>query len=232
MNLERFRLGPIEEPLSRRELAVRIALAAGAVVCLLLAVLLVLLAIDVARVRDAVNSGDVRYRAGAGSVTLWDADEIVPLAVARNLLGTKDDVEFRLAVRALRVSRLGDPSVSLSDPEFALLRNEAQARLEAVFATDPDPSRRSRAAGLLGVLGLARLITETEGRSALLSSTIANLQRAIALDPTNDDAKYNLELAYQRASGVQLTEGAAGLNPSPGGSGAKGAGAGQPGTGY
>ena len=51
MNVARFRLGPIEETMSRRELAVRIAIAAGAVVCLLLAVVLVLLAIDVARVR-------------------------------------------------------------------------------------------------------------------------------------------------------------------------------------
>lgn len=232
MNVARFRLGPIDEPMSRRELGKRIAIAIGAVVCLVLAVLLVLLAIDVARVRDAVDSGDVRYRASAGTETLWNAHEIVPLGAARAMLGTNDDVEFRLAVRALRVSRLDDPTVSISDPEFALLRNAAQARLEAVLAADPDPSRRSRAAGLLGVLGLARLITETEGRGALLSSTIANLQRAIALDSANDDAKYNLELAYQRASGVQLTEGAAGLNPSPGGSGSKGAGAGQPGSGY
>jgi hypothetical protein len=82
------------------------------------------------------------------------------------------------------------------------------------------------------VLGLARLISETQDRVALLSSTVANLQLAVALDPANDDAKYNLELALQRSRGIQLTEGAGGQNPSPGGSGSSGAGAGDPGSGY
>ena len=54
----------------------------------------------------------------------------------------------------------------------------------------------------------------------------------IALDPENDEAKYNLELALQRARGIQLTEGAGGQNPTPGGSGSSGAGAGDPGSGY
>ena len=83
-----------------------------------------------------------------------------------------------------------------------------------------------------GVLGLARLVSETQERAALLQATIASLQLAIALDPSNDEAKFNLELAYQRGRGIQLTEGAGGPNPSPGGSGAKGAGAGEAGSGY
>ena len=40
---------------------------------------------------------------------------------------------------------------------------------------------------------------------------------ALALDPGNDEAKFNLELALQRARGIQLTEGAGGVDPSPGG---------------
>jgi hypothetical protein len=132
----------------------------------------------------------------------------------------------------VRLARLDDPTASVSDPELALLRNDAQARLDALVAGGTDPKVRSRAAGLLGVLGLARLVSETQDRVALLSATVANLQLAVALDPDNDDAKYNLELALQRSRGVQLTEGAGGQNPSPGGSGSSGAGAGDPGTGY
>ena len=92
--------------------------------------------------------------------------------------------------------------------------------------------RRRETAGRLGVLGLARSVYETEGRAELLSATVANLQLAIALDPTNDEAKFNLELAHQRSQGLELTEASAGQNPAPGGEGSKGAGAGQPGTGY
>jgi hypothetical protein len=148
------------------------------------------------------------------------------------LIGTEDDVEMRRAVRSVLLARLDDPTVSLSDPHIALLRNDAQARLDAIVAGAKDPRQRSRAAGLLGVVGLARLVSETQDRVALLSATVTNLQLAVALDPANDEAKYNLELALQRARGLQLTEGAAGQNPSPGGSGSTGAGAGDAGSGY
>ena len=135
-------------------------------------------------------------------------------------------------MRSVRLARLDDPTVSVSDPEVALLRNDAQARLDAIVAGDADAATKSRAAGLLGVIGLSRLGSETQDRAALLSATVANLQLAIALDPSNDEAKYNLELALQRSRGVQLTEGAGGQNPTPGGSGSSGAGAGDPGSGY
>jgi hypothetical protein len=135
-------------------------------------------------------------------------------------------------VRSVRLARLDDPTASVSDPQLALLRNDAQARLDAIVAGGAEAKQKSRAAGLLGVLGLSRLISETQDRVALLSATVANLQLAIALDPSNDDAKHNLELALQRSRGIQLTEGAGGQNPSPGGSGSSGAGAGDPGSGY
>ena len=218
--------------MSRREMAERALLGLGAALCLALAVALGLLALDVTRSRDALASGDVEYRISPEKTGLWRGSTVVPFDLAVSLLGTEDDVELRRAVRSLRLARLDDPTASVSDPQLALLRNAAQARLDALVANAKDSRQRSRAAGLLGVLGLARLVTETQDRVALLSSTVANLQLAIALDSSNDDAKYNLELALQRSRGIQLTEGAGGQNPSPGGSGSSGAGAGDPGTGY
>lgn len=218
--------------MSRREITRRIALAAGALLCLGLAVVLALAAADVARWGETLRSDDVGYRSSPDDNTLWTVDELLPVGLARTALAIDDDLAFRDAIRALRVARLDDPSASVSDPQVAISRNEAQARLEAVVAGDDDRSRRSRAAGLLGVLGLARFVMETQEREALLSSTVSNLRLAIGIDPTNDEAKYNLELAFQRGRGLQLTEGSGGANPTPGGSGAKGAGAGEPGTGY
>ena len=218
--------------MSRREIAERGLLGLGAVVCLGLAVVLGLVALDVTRSRDALASGDVAYRISPEQTDLWRFSTLVPFDLADSLLGTEDDVELRRAVRSVRLARLDDPTASVSDPQLALLRNDAQARLDALVAASKDPKTRSRAAGLLGVIGLARLVSETQDRVALLSSTVANLQLAIALDSSNDDAKYNLELALQRSRGIQLTEGAGGQNPSPGGSGSSGAGAGDPGTGY
>lgn len=216
--------------MSRRELATRAAVGAGAVVCLALAVGLALLAVDIARWRDALPAGDVRYRAAPGTTELWRPATLIPRGTGEAMLDVGDDVAFRLAVQALRGARLGNGTAS--GPGVALQRNEAQARLEAIAAGKGQPMRRSRAANLLGVLGLARLVTETEDRQALLQSTIASLQFAIALDPGNEEAKFNLELALQRSRGNRLAESSSGSNPSPGGTGAKGAGAGQPGSGY
>jgi hypothetical protein len=217
---------------SLRELIERTALGVVALLCLVLAFALGLLAWDVSQSRAALSGGDVEYRIAPETAGLWSASTAVPFDTATTLLGAEDDIEVRQAVRAVRLARLADPSASLSDPQFVILRNAAQARLDVLVSSDQSPEVRSRAAGLLGVMGLARLVWETQDRVALLSETVSNLQLAIALDPSNDEAKYNLELALQRSRGVQLTEGAGGQNPSPGGAGSSGAGAGDPGSGY
>jgi hypothetical protein len=213
-----------------RLLTGRTAMVAGSLACFAVAALAFLLAFDVARWQSALPAGDVRYRVAPEAEDLWEPDTLLPAGVGGALIGVQDDVEMRRGLRAILLARLEDPTVS--DPELSLRRNESQARLEAIATGDGPDERRSRAAGLLGVLGLARLVTETQDRVTLLESTIASLQFAIALDPSNDDAKFNLELALQRGRGVQLTEGAGGSNPAPGGAGAKGAGTGDPGSGY
>jgi hypothetical protein len=210
----------------------RAAVGALAAVCLVLALGLGLLALDVHRSQAAIASGDVDYRISPETRGLWTASTVVPFDLAESLLGTEDDVALRHAVRSMRLARLDDLSASVSDPDIALVRNDAQARLDAIVGGTGSAKQKSRAAGLLGAMGLARLVLETQDRVALLGSAVANLQLAIALDPGNDEAKYNLELALQRARGIQLTEGAGGQNPSPGGSGSSGAGAGDPGSGY
>jgi hypothetical protein len=217
---------------TRREIAERAVLGALAVVCFVLAVGLGLLALDVHRSRTALASGDVDYRIAPETTGLWTASTMVPFDLAVFALGSEDDVELRRAVRSVRLARLDDLSLSVSDPEVALIRNDAQARLDAIVAGDGSREQKSRAAGLLGAMNLARLVLETQDRATLLGSAVSNLQLAIALDPENADAKYNLELALQRARGIQLAEGAGGQNPSPGGSGSSGAGAGDPGSGY
>ena len=220
--------------MSRRELVERAALGAGAVICL------------AARARGSGSSrstsreaamrssqGDVQYRVTPGKTGLWRASTLVPYDLAVTLIGTKDDVELRRAVRAVRLARL-------DDPERVRLRSggraAAQRRPGATRRHRRGRRRRRRRSrvqrGCSACIGLARLVSETQDRVALLGATVANLQLAIALDPTNDEAKYNLELALQRSRGIQLTEGAGGQNPSPGGSGSSGAGAGDPGSGY
>lgn len=203
-------------------------------VCLVLAVFLALVAVDVARWRTAIRADDVRFAAGAPS-SRWTPETLAPFGAGERVLGVRDDVAFRRMLVLLRSSKLLDATVS--DPVLALRRTELADRLESIAALDPDPVLRSRASSLLGVFNISAWNSSPaqggeQDRSELLLAAIASFEQAIALDPENDDAKYNLQLMLLRGQGLLPTEAAAGRNPSAGGKGSRGAGAGEPGSGY
>jgi hypothetical protein len=203
--------------------------------CVVGAVLLALVAVDVARSHSAIPDDDVRFSAGAPT-SGWSPQALAPFGAGERLLGVRDDVAFREMLRVLRQSKLLD--LTVSDPALAIRRTELAERLESIVVHDPDPVLRSRASSLLGVLAIVSWnSTPPQGsqqldRSELLLAAVASFEQAIALDPENDDAKYNLQLMLQRGQGLLPTEASAGRNPSPGGKGSRGAGAGAPGSGY
>jgi hypothetical protein len=208
----------------------RAALLLGAAAALALAVAFALLATDVSRWPGALKAGDARYRTNPDEAGLWRPDELAPRRLARDLLGLDDDLAYRRAVQGLRVARLEGPSVT--DPNLSLLRSDAQARLLEIMESEGDPARRSQAANLMGVVALVSLVAEERDRAILFSTAVRSFRRAIALDPGNNDAKYNLELSLQRGRQLQLSEAAGGKDPAPGGQGQRGAGTGDPGSGY
>ncbi len=207
----------------------------AAAACVVLAVVLALVAVDVARLRTTIPADDVRFTAGAPT-TGWSPETLAPFGAGERTLGVRDDLAFRTMLRVLRESKLVDFTVS--DPVLAIRRTELAERLESIVVRDPDPVLRSRASSLLGVVNIvAWNSTPPQGtqqldRSELLLAAIASFEQAIGLDPENDDAKYNLQLMLQRGEGLLPTEAAAGRNPSAGGKGSRGAGAGAPGSGY
>jgi hypothetical protein len=207
----------------------------AAAACLVLAVMLALVAVDAARLRSTIEADDVRFSAGAPT-SGWEPQALAPFDAGKRALGVGDDVAFRQMLRVLRGSKLLD--LTVSDPALALSRTELAERLESIVVRDPDPVLRSRAATVLGVTSIvAWNSTPPQGtqqldRSELLLAAIASFEQAIEIDPENDDAKYNLQLMLQRGQGLLPTEAAAGRNPSAGGKGSRGAGAGAPGSGY
>lgn len=208
----------------------RIALRAGALVCLVVGVFLILLATDVLRWSNAVQASDVRYRANASAAGLWQIDAIVPGDPGRSLLGIDDDLALRKAVRALELSKLG--SRANYQPELIVQRADAEARLQTLASGGGSRTQRSRAAELLGVLQLASPTSNPQQRSSFLLKAVANLQKAIQLDPSNDEAKYNLEVALRGTHGVQTVQGSPTPNVTTGRPGSRGAAAGGPGGGY
>jgi hypothetical protein len=214
----------------RRELL--LIAAAG---CLVLGVLLALVAVDVAGWRATIPADDVRFAAGAPT-TGWSRRTIAPFHAGERVLGVSDDVAYRRMLRELRASKLLD--LTVSDPRLAIHRTALAEELESIVVHDPNPVLRSRASSLLGVLSIVSWNstppqgTQQLDRSELLLAAVASFEQAIAIDPENDDAKFNLQTMLQRGQGLLPTEAAAGRNPSAGGKGSRGAGAGAPGSGY
>jgi hypothetical protein len=208
----------------------RLLLVGGAALCAVLAASLLLLAADVGRWQSVMAADDLTYRSSPGTSSLWHPREVVPFGLARRVLLVGDDVALRQAVRALRLGHLEVGATS--DPAIALRRGEARARLQEIAGGSDDHVSRSRAFNLLGVYSFAAAITEARGQFSFIQDAVAAFQAAIELDPENNEAKANLELALQKGKTLEAAESGGGPNPSPGGSGAKGAGAGDAGSGY
>jgi hypothetical protein len=208
----------------------RAAIVAGVVGCTLLSLFLVVVAVDVVRSHEALASGDDDYVTTPKEGGLWQPGALGASTISRKVLGVDDDLSFREAVRALRVSQRDEPTDS--SPEAILRRAKAQKLLQEVSTSDPDPRRRSRAMSLLSVLLLSTPAADQEERATAQRVALANLQKAIETDPTNDEAKYNLEVVLRRKAGVQTVQGGPTPNPSSGQGQSRGAATGPPGKGY
>lgn len=174
----------------------RVVLLAAAGACLAVAVLATLLARDVGGWQSALRAGDVQAAATTPRARPeWAAGEIVPFGLARRLLAVDDDLAFRRAVALFRQASTGIPSFD-TGVEGTALRVEAETALAHEVRTDPDRTRASTAANLLGVLAAADSTSPAEGATPIERS-IFEFVDAIHLDPGDEQAKANLELVYQ-----------------------------------
>jgi hypothetical protein len=176
----------------------RALLVALAVVCLCAAAVAALLATDVRAWQSALRADDARAVARPGQAMPRSADAVLPFHVARDLLGLGDDLELRRALVLFHAGYTGLPSRDQSTAGTAA-RAGAEAELERVARAAGDTRRASAAANLLGVLELVDAAVGEVGYGGSVGRAIVELQNAIRLDPGNDDAKANLELAMAQA---------------------------------
>jgi hypothetical protein len=202
-----------------------VALAAG-LVALGVAVLLAFAANDARTWPDRLQEGEVRYHAAPGAGDPWPRSS----ASVRSVLGVDDDLRFRRALWAYRVSeqRVREKQQGLGADE---LRAQIETLLGGLAETDPEPARRSSAATILGVLAYGEYVRNTRGGSVFLQRSLQSFREAIKLDPSNDDAKFDLELLLEL---VRSQGKSGGSSSGPGGpeTDVGGAGATRPGEGY
>jgi hypothetical protein len=193
-----------------------------ALVLLVLAVIVALLAADVRGWQRTLAVGDATPSAS------WDASPRVSANLAGRLLGVPDDVRVRRAIERYR------QTVSVrARLDNALGATAERAATETALAAiaNGHGSRASQAATLLGVLTFGDLARGGGRDSSQAETAVGNFQSAVRADPSNELAKFDLELALRvlAARGVRVGPG---IGSGGSATGHKGAGTGTPGTGY
>ncbi len=166
------------------------------VVLLGLATVLVLFALDVRAWQGALTQSDLRFRAQRSHIGLWRSPATLPGDPARSLLGLGDALAYRRGVQLFWLSTAGASTGGKAD--LAATRVAAQTDLQKLMETGATREERSSAANLLGVMTV-----EAPENSATQKAEIATAERyfaqAVTIDPTNYDAKLNLELLLRVA---------------------------------
>jgi hypothetical protein len=200
-----------------------------AAACVLVGGLLAVLAGDVLRWQSRVHDDDRRFASVPVRNDLWSAPQLIPLGAAEALLGVDDDLAYRHAVQGFVRGRPGE--VPYSDADVIAQRGEAQVLLTDIADGSGDPERRSAAANLVGILSLENATLDPPEALGYLTTAMARFRHAIAVDPDNADAKFNLELTIGRLPAARNAAGTSTPRGSQGGAGA-GSGARRAGSGY
>ena len=158
-------------------------------ILIVLAVFAALVARDAAAIRSGFEGGDLAFKAQPAAERLWKIDTRVPYA--KRAFGVEDDLVYRRALRAFAVdARRGENPYDFDRPAF---RAEAQATLVAAEESSLAAPLRSKAASLQGVLTFDEAIQDPINGPALMRRVVGDFERAVRIDPTNEEAKYNLE---------------------------------------
>jgi hypothetical protein len=198
------------------------------VVLVAAAAILALLAADVLSWRDAMQRGD-RAFAGSPANATWAADTVLPSDTARWLLDLDVPLRFRDAEQRYAVL-----SAEGRGYDNGVTASRSRGELEAVLAElgrSDDHVIASQAENLLGILAYSDSRQTGPIAAAPVDQSVAAFQAAVRLDPTNADAKVNLELLLRElvAKGVRQGPSSSSDGPSKG---RRGAGGGLPGRGY
>jgi hypothetical protein len=188
-----------------------------ALVCLAGAAFFVLLALDARAWGTRIAADDLRFRHQTTGVHLWQRTDLAPFGAARSLLGIDDDLLYRRGLLAFRVGRPREP---LFVQGITTQRIRAQIALEKYYDQTHNARRKAQAANLIGILGFAAATQDAGQRITFLNDAVSSFEHSMQLNPGDEDAYYNLELALDQLK--EAGEQQAGSGKRVGGTGGAG----------
>jgi hypothetical protein len=200
----------------------------AAIILLAAAFALGALAVDVIHWRDSMRAGDNELATTPARAT-WSPSTVYPPVLGRRLLGLDTALELRHAMQGFVAVRAAGTGY-----DNGLSESQSRGELEAVLsalAQARDHRIASVADNLLGILAFSDATPTGPIAPAPVDQSVADFQAAIRLDPSNTDAKFNLERLLHEliARGVRRGPGSNATGPAKGHRGASG---GIPGRGY
>jgi hypothetical protein len=201
----------------------------AAILALVLAALALALARDVDGRADTLDAADARFSVAPSARESWRADSLLPAGVVRGTLGVADDEQVREALRLFRAA-FGRRAQIGPGEDVQAARAAAEAALTPIAARS-DRNIAAQARDLLGLLAVDDPSAGAPGGPSPLERALSSFDAAVRLDPGNEAAKTNLELALRLLEARGARPGSATGN-GPRARGNRGAGAGREGQGY
>lgn len=187
-----------------------------ALVLVALGFVVALLAADVRSWQQAFARGDVH------------ASTRLPWHAAEHVLGVGDDVQARRAIALFRATASVHGRL---DNALGVTAARANAETALAAVAGGRGARASQAATLLGVLAFGDLARGGGRDSSQAETALGDFENAIRADPSDQDAKFDLELLLRSLAAHGVRTGP-GVGSGTGAAGRKGAGSGTPGQGY
>jgi hypothetical protein len=173
----------------RRRVLLGLRIAAG-LVAIALAAALALFAGDVLAASSTMKRDDLRFRVSPDARGLWKVEGRTPRL--RSILKLNDDLAWRQAALRFQLSR-ARANIQY-DPSRTSSRADTQAALASAETEQLTPRQSSRLANFSAILAYEEAVGDPQNGPTLLRRATSEFGRALRLDPTFDDAKFNLEL--------------------------------------
>lgn len=167
-----------------------------AVVLAIVAALCAAFAHDLRSWQQTIAAGEVTYAAAQAQPVRTTAPTLLPSRLSGDFLSVRREQEWLKALpHFASVYDFVDPRDNLGPGAYTLLGG-AEADLTTV-TSDRDPANASQAYDLLGVLYFRSAYPGSGTDPNLLGEAVSDLQNAVRVDPSNEIAKENLELAMR-----------------------------------